>query len=74
MKKTLDLHGLKHEYVFRTVDHFISEHILMGTDSIHIITGNSNHMKDMVINIANDYGIICEDVWGNYGILFLNLK
>ena len=56
MDKTLDLHGLKHEYVYKTVDQFIGNHIIKNSSEISIITGRSIKMKKIVSEILLDYG------------------
>lgn len=65
----LDLHGIKHEDVFRTVDNFIGKHVIGNAREIFIITGNSEKMKQIVRDIAQDYKANVEDVWGNSGAL-----
>ena len=54
-EKTLDLHGLKHEHVYRIVDQFIGGHIIKRTSEISIITGRSIKMKEIVSEILTDY-------------------
>ena len=61
MDKTLDLHGLKHEYVYKTVDQFIGNHIIKRTSEISIITGRSIKMKKIVSEILLDYSIESEE-------------
>jgi DNA-nicking Smr family endonuclease len=58
---TLDLHGVKHQEVRQIVEDFI-----FRDESVDIITGNSNAMKNLVINILNKHNI-------NYFILTNNL-
>ena len=44
----LDLHGVKHEDVFRKVIHFVEDSWDSG-DEVDIITGHSGAMRDIVI-------------------------
>jgi hypothetical protein len=49
MIKKLDLHGIKHEDVDRLVENFI----LLNNPPIRIITGNSNQMRDIVVEVLD---------------------
>jgi len=51
MKNKLDLHGLKHSEVSSIVEDFI----LTTKTPFSIITGNSNTMKGITINILDNY-------------------
>tara|TARA_Y100001937_G_scaffold105575_1_gene146542 strand:+ start:353 stop:553 length:201 start_codon:yes stop_codon:yes gene_type:complete len=44
---TLDLHGIKHEDVDRLVENFV----LLNELPLKIITGNSDEMRRLVINV-----------------------
>ena len=44
--KTLDLHGVKHEDVDRIVENFV----LLNKPPLTIITGNSDRMRQIVVN------------------------
>ncbi len=57
MNLTLDLHGVKHKDVFTHVDKFIGEHLLLGHLQVHIITGHSDKMKELVNEVLGDYGL-----------------
>ncbi|MFH1320291.1 MAG: Smr/MutS family protein [Bacteroidota bacterium] len=74
MKNRLDLHGIKHADVFKIVDNFIGKHIIYGTDSVEIITGYSQRMKDLVIDVLNDYQVSSENHRYNSGVLIIDLK
>ena len=74
MNKTLDLHGLKHEYVYKIVDQFIGGHIIKRTSEISIITGRSIKMKKIVSEILTDYHIIAREEFANPGKLIISLK
>lgn len=53
----LDLHGTKHEDVRRKVTKFIEKH--WGTqEDVEIITGHSSRMKNLVIDILDEYELI----------------
>ena len=49
MIKQLDLHGIRHEEVDRLVENFV----LLNEPPIRIITGNSNGMRDIVIEVLD---------------------
>ena len=50
----LDLHGLKHEHVRNEVIRFIED--AWGKDlELEIITGNSIKMKDIVLQVLEEY-------------------
>ena len=53
----LDLHGIKHDHVARTVENFV----LLNQDQIplEIICGNSQRMIDLVISVLDRIG--CEN-------------
>lgn len=74
MDKTLDLHGLKHEYVYKTVDQFISNHIIKNSSEISIITGRSIKMKEIVSEILTDYYITAQEEFANPGKLIISLR
>jgi DNA-nicking Smr family endonuclease len=74
MNKTLDLHGLKHEHVYRIVDQFIGGHIIKRTSEISIITGRSIKMKEIVSEILTDYHITPQEEFANPGKLIISLK
>ena len=74
LNKTLDLHGLKHEYVYKIVDQFIGGHIIKRTPEVSIITGRSVKMKKIVSEILTDYHIIAQEEFANPGKLIINLR
>ena len=47
MTKQLDLHGVRHEDVERLVENFV----LLNELPLKIITGNSDEMRRLVINV-----------------------
>ena len=52
----LDLHGKYHQDVFREVDKFIWNCVKRNLPEFDIITGNSDRMKSIVIDVIQDYG------------------
>ncbi len=60
----LDLHGVKHEDVTRILDQFIWEH-MNKSNGIKIITGNSPKMKELVKEVASEYGFVAMESFGN---------
>lgn len=63
-KFSLDLHGVRHVDVQREVDQFIGEHLMGGSKSVVIITGNSDEMKRLVAKTLGDYGMNYTEIWG----------
>jgi len=51
MTKTLDLHGIKHEDVDRLVENFV----LLNSPPMKIITGNSEKMMLMTLDVLNKH-------------------
>jgi hypothetical protein len=51
--KTLDLHGTKHEDVDRLVENFV----LLNEPPMKIITGNSERMTELVLDVLNRHDI-----------------
>tara|TARA_Y100001973_G_C5063230_1_gene263793 strand:+ start:337 stop:558 length:222 start_codon:yes stop_codon:yes gene_type:complete len=51
--RELDLHGIKHEDVDRLVENFV----LLNTLPLRIITGNSNKMRELVVDVLNRHSI-----------------
>jgi DNA-nicking Smr family endonuclease len=70
---TLDLHGVYHSEVGKKVDSFVTDHILKGSRSVFIITGNSVEMKKLVNKTLLDYSIISEETLSNSGIVAVSL-
>ena len=55
--KQLDLHGTAHEDVKRKVIRFIEEYWNLDKE-LEIITGNSQKMRDLVIEVIEEYDLI----------------
>lgn len=69
----LDLHDVRHAEVPRKVDKFIGAHLMGGSKSVIIITGNSDEMKKIVARTLADYGLDYKDTWGNTGEVAVSL-
>ena len=54
--KKLNLHGIKHGDVKRKVIHFVEDNWNSGKE-IEIITGNSDKMRKLAIEILNEYNL-----------------
>lgn len=63
----LDLHGVKHEDVTRTVDEFIWTCMQSGISQGTIITGNSHPMKQIVIACLAEHGLTANGFFYNIG-------
>jgi len=64
---TLDLHGVKHEDVVKTVDEFIWLCIQNNTSNATLITGNSYMMKQIVISCLAEHGLIPNNFFNDTG-------
>ena len=53
MMNRLDLHGVKHEDVDRVVENFV----LLNEPPMKIITGNSERMTELVLDVLNRHNI-----------------
>ena len=53
MTKRLDLHGVKHEDVDRIVENFV----LLNSPPMRIITGNSERMMELTLDVLNRHDI-----------------
>ena len=51
--KKLDLHGVRHIDVERLVENFV----LLNEPPLTIITGNSDRMRELVINVLNRHSV-----------------
>jgi len=70
----IDLHGVRHSEVKRQLDIFIWQGMQKGRSEIHVVTGISSAMKTLVEETASDYGMKCEETWGNPGSMIISLK
>ena len=70
----IDLHGIRHADVQRTLDIFFWEMMKKNVSRVEVVTGISQKMKDLVKETCNDYNFdVLEDPI-NIGILYINLK
>ena len=69
----LDLHGVKHVDVGGEVDRFIGEHLMDGSKSVIVITGNSDEVKNLVGKTIADYGLTYTESWGRTGEVSISL-
>lgn len=69
----IDLHGVKHENVGSLLDKTIWEGMNKNYSTIRIITGNSREMKRIVNEIADEYGFMVNDEWGNSAAMIMSL-
>jgi hypothetical protein len=66
MTKRLDLHGVKHEDVDRLVENFV----LLNEPPMKIITGNSEKMTLMTLDVLNRHDFLWER-WANSYVVVL---
>ena len=66
MTKRLNLHGVKHEDVDRIVENFI----LMNNPPMRIITGNSERMTMLTLDVLNRHDFEWER-WANSYVVVL---
>ena len=69
MSNTLDLHGTRHDDVDRVIENFLLLHDLPLT----IITGNSQFMRESVLDKCNQFGFECHQ-WDSGVIKVLDIK
>jgi DNA-nicking Smr family endonuclease len=69
----LDLHGTKHEDVYRKLDVFFWECMRRNITQIEIVTGMSDKMKEIVMNVSAEYNFKVSDFNINQGSLFINI-
>jgi hypothetical protein len=62
----LDLHGVRHDDVDRVVENFV----LLNTAPMRIVTGNSDRMVELVLDVLNRHNIDWER-WGHGTIKIL---
>ena len=69
----IDLHGVKHNDVPRMLDSFIWKQMQKQTNNVQIITGNSERMKQIVIECLKEYNLNCTNSLINNGTLSVDL-
>lgn len=72
--KSLDLHGIKHSVVQKTLDSFLWENMKIGSKEVEVITGVSEQMKTIVKTISEEYEMKCFDDYFNPGKMIIILK
>ena len=68
---SLDLHGIRHEFVIRELDNFFWKMMQKKSGSVEIITGISDKMKGIVIDTCSDYNFRVSDHPTNIGCLIV---
>tara|TARA_B000000609_G_C23987382_1_gene247885 strand:- start:91 stop:309 length:219 start_codon:yes stop_codon:yes gene_type:complete len=64
--ETLDLHNKRHSEVERLVEDFL----IFNEPPVKIVTGNSDKMKQLVIDVVKKFGFYCHyENLRNYGSL-----
>ena len=66
VKNILNLHGIKHEDVDRLVENFV----LLNEPPMKIITGNSERMTELVLDVLNRHDFLWER-WANSYVVVL---
>lgn len=70
---SLDLHGIRHLDVPNKIDQFLWESMKKNKKEVHIITGHSQIMKNLVRNTLYDYNMNYEVDFINPGTLLVKL-
>ena len=65
MRTKLDLHGIRHEDVDRLVENFV----LLNDSPVRIITGNSDKMAEIVLDVLNRHDFHWERWCSSYIIV-----
>ena len=66
----LDLHGVRHEDAKRLLEQSIN-HLWGSNEELHIITGHSEKMKKITVDILDEYKLGIHNrrfYWPKYGI------
>ena len=66
MRTKLDLHGIRHEDVDRLVENFV----LLNDSPMRIITGNSERMVELVLDVLNRHDFHWERWCNSYITVF----
>ena len=66
--KEIDLHGVRHRDVYK----FLEQHYLTGDVPFVVITGKSNTMKKIVIQVAATFGLHAKESISNIGRLIIS--
>lgn len=70
----IDLHGVRHAQVQRTLDVFFWEMINKNASRVEVITGLSQVMKDLVYKVSSDYKFKVSENPLNSGSVFIDLE
>ena len=70
---SLDLHGIKHSEVQVLLDQFLWENMQKKVIEVSVITGHSEHMKNIVRNCISEYNMSCQEEYLNPGKLIIKL-
>ena len=65
--KIIDLHGVRHKDVYGLLERSCTD----GDIPFVVITGKSNIMKKIVMQIINTFGLTAEEKLGNTGRLII---
>jgi len=71
--KSIDLHGIRHEFVVRKLDSFFWQSMNSNSMELEIITGVSDKMKDIVRRTCKDYNFKVIDHPLNLGCLIVTI-
>lgn len=69
----LDLHGTFHKDVSEKVHKFIGKCILEKAQEVEVVTGNSDRMKELVIDVLEEYNLKGFTPIYNNGSLVINM-
>jgi len=70
----IDLHGVRHAQVQRTLDIFFWEMINKNASRVEVITGLSQVMKELVYKVSSDYKFKVSENPLNSGSVFIDLE
>ena len=70
----IDLHGVRHSQVQRTLDVFFWEMINKNASRVEVITGLSQVMKELVYKVSKDYKFKVSENPLNSGSVFIDLE
>jgi len=70
----IDLHGVRHAQVQRTLDVFFWEMINKNASRVEVITGLSQVMKGLVYKVSSDYKFKVSENPLNSGSVFIDLR
>lgn len=69
---TLDLHGIRHDDANELIHRFINENWLIANE-LHIVTGHSQKMKNIVSTILKMYDVTSSTQSHNPGIIIVSI-